>query len=77
VFETLWYLKKEAYADSTIKAVNKRLKHLDRHSNLDDPENVKGFIANKKCSQGYKESLIETYDYYARANGLDVDVTCV
>jgi len=41
VFETLWYLKKEAYADSTIKAVNKRLKHLDRHSNLDDPENVK------------------------------------
>ena len=70
MFETLWYLKKEAYADTTIKAVNKRLKHLDRHSNLDDPESVKGFVANKKCSHGYKESLIESYDYYVRANGL-------
>lgn len=70
MFETLWHLKKEAYADSTIKAVNKRLKHLDRHCNLDDPENVKGFIASKKCSNGYKESLTETYDYYTQANSI-------
>ena len=70
MFETLWYLKKDAYAESTIKAVHKRLKHLDRHSNLADPESVKGFVANKKCSHGYKESLIESYDYYVKANGL-------
>jgi len=37
---------------------------------LDDPESVKGFVASKKCSYGYKESLIESYDYYVRANGL-------
>ena len=60
-----------AYADSTIKAVNKRLKHLARHSNLADPESVKGFVASKECSFGYKESLIESYDYYVKANGYE------
>ena len=63
-------MKKNAFADSTIKAVNKRLKHLERYCKLEDPEQVKGFIATKQCSNAYKESLTESYDYYCQANSI-------
>ena len=53
VFSTLWYMKKEAYADSTIGAVGNRLRHLSRNCNLNNPEDVKGFIARKNCSYGF------------------------
>lgn len=54
-------MKKNAYADTTITATGKRLRHLQKHCNLNKPEEVKGYIANKQCSNAYKESLIETY----------------
>jgi len=63
-------MKKNAYADSTIEATCKRLKHLSKYCNLDNPENVKVFIANKQCSNGFKESLIETYALYCKANNI-------
>jgi len=55
-------MKKNGYADTTIEATGKRLRHLQKNCNLKNPEEVKGFIANKKCSNGFKETLIETYD---------------
>jgi len=55
-------MKKNGYADTTIKATGKRLRHLQNNCNLQDPEDVKGYIANKQCSNAYKETLIETYD---------------
>jgi len=62
----LW-MKRNAYEESTIKATAKRLKHLQRNCFIADPESVKTFIANKNCSNGYKESLVETYDIYMRS----------
>ena len=59
-------MKKNAYADTTIKATGKRLRSLERNCNLKDPENVKAYVANKKCSSGFKETLIETYDILMR-----------
>ena len=70
IFATLWFMKKEAYADSTIKAVGKRLKHLMRSTSLNNSELVKGYIAQKNCSMAFKESLVEAYDIYCRANSL-------
>ncbi len=63
-------MKKEAYAESTIVAVGKRLRHLERNCNLADSEHVKGYVASKTCSMAFKESLVETYDIYCRANGI-------
>jgi len=60
-------MKKNAYADTTIESTGKRLRHLQRNCNLQEPENVKGFIANKKCSNAYKEALIEAYDLLMRS----------
>jgi len=65
----LW-MKRNAYADSTIKATSKRLKHLQKNCNLTKPEQVKTFIANKKCGNAFKECLIETYDLLMRSIGL-------
>ena len=58
----LGYMKKNGYAETTIEATAKRLRHLQNNCNLEEPEDVKGFIANKQCTNGYKETLIETYD---------------
>ena len=64
-------MKKEAYADSTIRAVGKRLRHLQKHCSLNNAEIVKGFIAQKDCSNAFKESLVEAYDLYCRANKIE------
>jgi len=63
-------MKKEAYAESTTQAVGKRLKHLAKRCALDNAEIVKGCIAEKDCSAAFKESLVEAYDLYCRANGI-------
>jgi integrase len=67
ITNVLWYMKKNGYAETTIKATAKRLRHLQKHCNLKNPEEVKGFIANKKCSNAYKECLIETYHFLMRS----------
>jgi integrase/recombinase XerD len=36
---------------------------------LADPESVKIFVANKKCSNAFKECLIETFDMFMRSIG--------
>lgn len=64
-------MKKEAYAESTIEATGKRLRHLARNCNLANPESVKGFIAQKTCSMAFKESLVEAYTIYCKANGIE------
>ncbi|MDH5389870.1 MAG: tyrosine-type recombinase/integrase [Candidatus Bathyarchaeota archaeon] len=55
-------MKKNGYAETTIRATGKRLRYLQKNCNLQDPEDVKGYIANKTCSNGHKESLIESYN---------------
>jgi integrase len=60
-------MKREAYEESTIKKTAERLEHLQRNCNLAEPENVKTFIANKKVSNGFKETLVETYAIYMRS----------
>jgi integrase len=62
----LW-MKKNAYEETTIKATAKRLKHLQKNCYLADPESIKLYVANKKCSNAFKETLIETYDIYMRS----------
>jgi integrase len=62
-------MKKEAYEDSTIEFTAKRLRHLQKNCTLANPEVVKTFVANKQCTNGYKESLIEAYAIYMKSIG--------
>ena len=61
------YMKRNAYADTTIQAVGKRLRHLERNCDLYAPENVKTLLGNKTASNAYKETLIEAYDILMRS----------
>jgi integrase len=65
----LW-MKKNAYEDTTIKATAKRLKHLQKNCLLADPESAKLYVANKKCSNAFKESLVQAYGILMRKIGL-------
>jgi len=60
-------MKKNAYEETTIKATAKRLKHLQKHCDPKQPEEVKLFIAEKKCGNAFKETLIETYAILMRS----------
>jgi len=61
----LWELKKRGYAEKTIEGYSKRLKMLGKHIDLDNPENVKVFIANQAhWSNAYKESCVNAYTHY-------------
>ncbi len=62
-------MKKEAYEDSTIYYVAKRLRHLQNNCSLTNPEAIKTFVANKQCTNAYKESLIEAYAIYMKSIG--------
>jgi integrase len=68
IINVMMWMKKNAYEDTTIKATAKRLNHLKKNCHLADPESVKVFVANKKCSNAFKESLIEAYDLLMRSN---------
>jgi hypothetical protein len=70
IINVMLWMKRNAYADSTIKATAKRLKHLQKNCNLTQPEQIKTFIANKKCGNAFKECLIETYNLLMRSIGL-------
>jgi len=71
IFKTLWELKKGGYSEGTLKSKGERLRYLARHVNLDDPEEVKGYIANRaNWSNAYKQGVAYAYDSYVKANGL-------
>jgi integrase len=61
-------MKKNAYAESTIIYTAKRLRHLAKNCNLENPEDVKAFIAQKNCTPAYKECLIEAYALYCKTH---------
>jgi integrase len=63
-------LKKSGKAEDTIKNVSKKLYALEQHTNLEDPEAVKTFVATAPLSNGYKRNLIMAYEHYVKLYGL-------
>ena len=47
IFNVLWQMKKDGYAESTIKATGRRLRMIAKSVPLSDPEAVKEYIAEK------------------------------
>jgi integrase len=70
IVNVMLWMKRNAYEESTIKKVAKLLRHLQRNANTAEPEEVKMYIAKKKCSNGHKENLVEAYAIYIRSEGL-------
>jgi integrase len=57
-------MKNNAKADSTIKFVDKALRRINQHANLDNPQQVKQFIANLQTANSYKKNLCFAYKQY-------------
>jgi len=59
-------MKKDAYSTYTINFTRKALKYLAKNGNLNKPETIKTFIANKKTSNHYKRNLAIAYNKYVK-----------
>jgi len=70
IINTLLKLKSLGKSEKTLVFVSDRLKILARNSDLDSPELVSLYIAEKKCLESYKDSLVKACNYYVRFNGL-------
>ena len=71
IFKTLWEMKKSGYAQSTIETTSQRLKTISKFVDLNNPEEVRGWIADHECSLGYKCGIVDAYDRYVRFNDLE------
>ena len=68
IFNTLWCMKKDHLAESTIKVTDRRLRMMAKTVDIDNPEKVRECLANKKGKNSYIEGLVDSYDRYARYN---------
>ena len=59
-------MKNEGYADASIKTTNYILHILAKHSNLNNPEQVKQYIANLQKTSTYKQNLVKGYARYTK-----------
>jgi integrase len=75
IFKALWMMRKEGLSETTIVGTSQRLKLLAKRVNLDNPEEVKEFIANQSWSPYFKNALSYAYDKYVKANGLEWKIT--
>jgi integrase len=64
LFPVVYQLKKEGRKDSTLASISRKLRYLNRHCDLNQPEKVKDYIARLQCSDGHKDNLIDIYSHY-------------
>jgi integrase len=59
-------MKNDNKADSTIRNYDKLLSFLNKHTDLNDPEEVKRFVATYTTGNAYKRNLIIAYALYCK-----------
>lgn len=71
IVEFLWYLKKQGYAESTIRTYVHLIKLFDkRGANIFDPESVKKIIAIQDWSKARKNNAVKAYSLFLKMQGL-------
>ena len=63
-------MHRNGYAESSIPTIGKRLRHLAKFCDLENPRDVKRFIAAKRVKNSFKDNLCDAYGYYVRVHGL-------
>jgi len=66
ILNILVNMKNNGKSDYTIKFVDKSLRMIDVYADLDNPEAVKQYIANKDVSDSYKKTLCIAYNHYCK-----------
>jgi len=57
-------------ADSTLKSIASSFRQISKNADLNNPEEVKAFIANLKLSNNSKQKYANNYNYYCKMNGI-------
>jgi hypothetical protein len=70
ILNVLVQMKNNAKSDYSIKFVDKALTYISKHADLNEPEQVKQFIASKTVSNGYKKGLCIAYNKYCKHYGI-------
>jgi integrase len=63
-------MKNNGKADTTIKFTDKALTYISKHANLNEPEQVKHFIANKTVTNGTKRDYCIAYNRFCEYYGI-------
>ncbi len=71
IINTLVKLKNNRLEEQTVKhGVGYYLNHLVANADLENPECVKAFIANKNANACFKGNLVKAYNFYAIVNNI-------
>jgi integrase len=70
ILNILIQMKNNARSDYTIQNTSKSLRYLDKHADLNQPEQVKQFIASIQTSTSYKRNLAIAYNKYVEYSKL-------
>jgi integrase len=68
IIKTLWGMKKDQLAESTIEVAGRRLRLMAKSGDLDNPDAVTEYLAKKEGKNSYIESLANAYYRYAKYN---------
>jgi hypothetical protein len=69
--EVILDLKKQGKAEETINGYSRRLRHLVKNTDINDPETVKEYISNKQSSNANKEAYANAYDHFVKFYGFN------
>ena len=64
-------MKKDHYAPSTIEVTGRRLRLMAKSIDLDTPEEITKYLANKQAKNSYIESLANAYYRYAKYHNIE------
>ncbi|MFA5364918.1 MAG: site-specific integrase [Candidatus Bathyarchaeia archaeon] len=70
IFQVIWEIQKQGLSHYTIKNINKKLKVLAKNCDLNNPEQVRGYIAKLDKKDGYKRALCYAYNKYVEFHKL-------
>ena len=79
IVKTLWGMKKDRLAESTIEVTGRRLRLMAKSVDLEHPDAVTEYLAKKEGKSSYVESLANAYYRYAKSNSefCQIIITCL
>jgi integrase len=70
IIKTLLKMQSIGINENSIKTVSYQLKYLNANVDINQPEEVKTFIAQMKQANSYKQAMVKAYNYYAITQGI-------
>jgi hypothetical protein len=63
-------MKSNGYAENTLKTTDYKLRQIARQCDINNPEQVKAYIASLPVTNATKHKLTVAYDNYAKINNI-------